>query len=368
MATTSSVNYSPAALNELISTLNQVQQLATSLKSGFESALQQATQNKAGTAQAAVANVANPAAGQQTRATSSPASASTAGNQLSLFDSLRQMTQTMTAQGTATPAPPPAAVTPGNSSTELLPDLSALLAQMQAAAGSTGTPQQASPTGSSVSIPTFPQVSIAPVNLDAVATAKNDRGVYSNGLTIFAEDPSSHGWKLKNINDPALRQQIDTLSLGRESLLQVLSSPDPHKAVGDIYRSMGTYASVEPYGDKGGISIQIKDHEGFGLKNVTWAPTTTHDTPWSGNDGSSLSKTLKMYGIDMPADTNWSSLQSISANLPGRAASGSFKESPWAELMKYGFQTDPLTGKVVGGGVTAAIDHYQATGEKRSFT
>lgn len=365
MTITSSVPYSPAALNELISTLSRVQQLATSLKTGFEDVLQQTAAVKINTGPETISNVAQ---GNPVRQATMATISATSNNQDALLDSLRNVSQTITSQSTVgqTSATSLAPTTSNQSISSMDPlnDLSAMLAELQAATmRTTSSNQQSGQTGFTVGLS---QTSLTPVNRDAVAVAKADLGVkVSSSLTVYSEDPTSQVWKMKNINDPVLRNQIDTLPLSRGSLLQVLSSPDPYAAVGDIYKSMGTYATAAPYGDKGGISIVINDFHGNQLKNVTWAPSTNYDNPWSGKDGLNLSKTMAMYGIEMPDETDWASLQSISDNLPGKPVSGTYIESPWTELMKYGFRTDPLTGEVVGGGGTAGIDHYLKTGEKR---
>ncbi len=80
----------------------------------------------------------------------------------------------------------------------------------------------------------------------------------------------------ENVSDPVLREQLGTaLPLSRESILGILSSDDPKAEIAGIYRSMGTYSTVEPLGDKGAVVLSVRDSEGNVLDNRTYFPPSS---------------------------------------------------------------------------------------------
>lgn len=224
-------------------------------------------------------------------------------------------------------------------------------------------------TFSSGSLPTISasdtSTAVAPaaVNQAAVTAALEDKGQSSNGLTIYEADPTSNAWRSENINDPALRRYLDTLPLSRESTLSVLSADDPLAAIGNIYRSMGTYATVESAGDQGGQSISIRDSEGRVLDSQYSMPDKAGEKTWTEAEANALKSKLDAYGIDLPASVDWSDFNAIAKGLNQSPPTGDFKLSPAVQFERYGFRTDPLTGGVVGGGSTSAIDYYQKMGK-----
>lgn len=204
---------------------------------------------------------------------------------------------------------------------------------------------------------------VAAVNREAVTAALNDRGVSSNGLTTYQSDPTSNAWRSKNINDPLLRRHLETLPLSRESTLEILAAENPLAEIGNIYKSMGTYATVDSVGDLGGRSISVRDNEGRVLESQFWMPDKMGAQKWTMDDANALQSRLLAYGIDMPKDTDWSDFSEIAGVLKQAPPQGNFQLSPAGQYERYGFKTDPLTGAVVGGGSTSAIEYYRETGK-----
>lgn len=206
-------------------------------------------------------------------------------------------------------------------------------------------------------------VAAAAVNLDAVKAATDDPGVSLNGLVMYLADPTSNAWRSENVADPVLRRYLDSLPLSRESTLEILSAENPLAEIGNIYRSMGSYATVDSVGDLGGKSISIRDNEGRILESQLWMPDKDGVKTWTENDANTLQLRLAAYGVDVPDNVNWTDFSSVASALDQKPPAGKFNLSPAGQYERYGFKTDPLTGAVVGGGSTSAIEYYSSVGQ-----
>ncbi len=212
-------------------------------------------------------------------------------------------------------------------------------------------------TGSTVPASRPVAFNSAGVNVAAVEAALADAGTESNGLTLYRDDVDSHKWMSENVSDPVLREQLGTaLPLSRESILGILSSDDPKAEIAGIYRSMGTYSTVEPDGKSGGRIVSIRDSEGNVLSNVVIA-----SDGWNASRSQEIFDKLSFYGVSIPDGLKLSGLSSLD-RLDQNPPKGTFIQSPSAQYAQYGLTVDPLTGKVVGGGSTSAIDYYNKYG------
>ncbi|QFY88984.2 hypothetical protein D5125_05565 [Magnetovirga frankeli] len=196
------------------------------------------------------------------------------------------------------------------------------------------------------------------VNQEAVAAAKADSGRYSNGLTLYQQDPQSHAWQRENIHDDELRKQLNELPLSRDSLLNILSQDDPYRAIADIHQGMGTYTSLDAHGDEGAKLLTVRDSQGNALRALDIGTPET----WNSQTAMRVQDTLAQYGVRQDPGLDWTDPQGLFSKLDQTPPAGQFNESPAVQLAKYGFRTDPLNGQVVGGGSTSAIEYYTATG------
>lgn len=261
------------------------------------------------------------------------------------------------------PGSQPAPAIPASSVNESVragADILDMLRQLQDVTPSPSDKALASPA---TSVPTRQVVATDPapvraqdlVNRDAVASAKADAGRSLNGLRLYTADPQSHAWQMTNIHDDKLRSRLNELPLSRDSLLDILSQEDPHRAIAGIYQRMGTYSTLEDHGKHGAKLLTIRDSEGNALKALNIGS-------WTAETAVRVKTALLDYGVEMPSNRSDADPIALLPHLNQAPSAGQFIESPAAQLARYGFRTDPLNGKVVGGGSTSAIAYYQATG------